>query len=294
MKRSAFIALLLTLCLVLTLSCPALAEPATVVCSFYPIRVFAENVLKDVPDVTLQTLAPAGTGCLHDFQLLPGDLRALDGAKCLVINGAGMEDQFLPLLRKEMSALPLVDCSAGIALIEEEHGPNPHIWLNALNARQMALNMGEGLAALLPEHAERIRANAAAYADRLTALHDELAAQLGGLPCRDIVTFHEAYPYFAEEFGLRVVASVTVEPDETPSPRMIAETVELVRACAVCPLFSEPGVSSDALQVIASETKQPVYELSPITDGDGSADDYERAMRKNADTLLEALGTAEK
>ena len=285
---------LAALCLLaLLLSSAALAEPVAVVCSFYPIRVFAENVLTDVPDVTLETLAPAGTGCLHDFQLLPGDLRALEGAKCLVINGAGMESQFLPLLQKEMSALPIVDCSEGIRLIEEDEGPNPHIWLNALNARQMALNMGAQLAALLPEHAEQITANAAAYAERLTALHDELTGLLSGLPARDIVTFHEAYPYFAEEFGLNVVASVTVEPDEAPSPRMIAEAVDRIKRYPVCPLFSEPGISSDALEVIARETKQSIFELSPITDGDGTAGDYEAGMRQNAKTLKEALGASE-
>ena len=286
--------ILAALCLIIfLLTSAALAEPVTIVCSFYPLRVFAENVLKDVPDVELQTLAPAGTGCLHDFQLLPGDLRALQGARCLIINGAGMEDQFLPLLQKEMSALPLVDCSTDIGLIEEEEGPNPHIWLSALNARQMVLNMGEQLAALLPDHAEQIAANTAAYAERLSALHGELTAQLRALPSRDIVTFHEAYPYFAEEFGLNLVASVTVEPDEAPSPRMIAETVEKIRGYALCPLFSEPGVSSDALEVIARETSQPVYELSPITDGDGALDAYEAGMKQNAETLVKALGLAE-
>ena len=285
---------LAAICLVaILLTSAALAEPVTVVCSFYPLRVFAENVLKDVPDVTLETLAPAGTGCLHDFQLLPGDLRALAGAKCLIINGAGMEDQFLPLLQKEMSELPIVDCSAGIALIEEDEGPNPHIWLSALNARQMVLNMGEQLAALLPGHAEQIAANTEAYAERLSRLHEELTEHLKNLASRDIVTFHEAYPYFAEEFGLNVVASVCVEPDEAPSPRMIAETVEKIRSYALCPLFSEPGVTSDALEVIARETNQPVYELSPITDGDGTADAYEAGMRKNVETLIKALSTAE-
>ena len=286
MTKKSLTALLLA---ALLLCSAALAEPVTVVCSFYPIRIFAENVLQDVPDVTLQTLAPAGTGCLHDFQLLPGDLRALDGAACLIINGAGMEDQFLPLLQKELGSLPLVDCSEGITLIGDEHGPNPHIWLNTLNARQMVLNMGAQLAALLPAHAEQITANADSYAQRLSDLHEELTAQLQDLSARDIVTFHEAYPYFAQEFGLHVVAAVAVEPDEAPSPRMIAETVEQVRAYALCPLFSEPGVSTDALEVIARETQQPVYELRPITDGDGAKDDYEVGMRQNAATLAQAL-----
>ena len=290
MQKKILAALCLTALLLVS---AALAEPVTVVCSFYPIRVFAENVLSGVPDVTLETLAPAGTGCLHDFQLLPGDLRALAGAKCLIINGAGMENQFLPLLRKEMGDLPLVDCSEGIALIEDENGPNPHIWLNALNARRMVLNMGSGLAALLPEHEAQITANTEAYAERLNRLHEELSEMLSGLTARDIVTFHEAYPYFAQEFSLNIAASVTVEPDEAPSPRMIAQTVERICQYELCPLFSESGVASDALQVIARETGQPVYELSPITDGDGAPDSYETGMWKNAETLLEALGGAD-
>ena len=287
--KKTLLKLLLVLTALLVAACPTLAETRTVVCAFYPIRVFAENVLAGVPDITLKTLAPAGTGCLHDFQLLPGDLRTLDSTACLIINGAGMEDSFLPLLKKESPELPIVDCGKGIALIEDEEGPNAHIWLNALNARQMVLNMGEQLAAILPEHGEQIAANAQAYAERLTALHEELSAMLNDLPARDIVTFHEAYPYFAEEFGLHVVATITVEPDEAPSPRMIAETIEQVRGYALCPLFSEPGAATDALEVIARETRQPVYELTPITDGSGAADDYEAGMRKNAETLVRAL-----
>ncbi len=287
-----FLVAVLCLGLVFGVGSAARAE-TTVVCSFYPLRILAENVLKDVPGVRLETLAPAGTGCLHDFQLLPGDLRTLDGAVCLVINGAGMEDLFLPMLRREMPDLPLVDCSAGIALIDDEEGPNPHIWLNTENARQMTENLCEGLSALLPDDADRIRRNADAYQARLAALHDELAAQLDGLPARDIVTFHEAYPYFALEFGLNVVASVTTEPDEAPSPRMIAETVEKIRARGLCPLFAEPGAPTDALEVIARETGQPVFELDPITDGDGDPGDYEAGMRRNAETLRTALTPAE-
>ena len=201
-----------------------------------------------------------------------------------------MEDSFLPLIRREMPGLPIVDCSEGIGLIEDDEGPNPHIWLNTENAGRMVDNMANRLMELMPEHAEQIRRNADAYIDRLAALHEELAQRLGGLPHRDVVTFHEAYPYFAAEFGLHVVASVTAEPDEAPSPRMIAETVEKIKTYPLCPLFAEPGVTADALEVIARETGQPVYELDPITDGDGSPEDYEAAMRRNAGTLAQALG----
>ncbi len=265
------------------------AETVTVVCSFYPIRIFAENVLRDVPGVSLETLAPAGTGCLHDFQLMTGDLKRLDGALCLVINGAGMEQTFLPLLTKERNDLPVVDCSAGIELMKEDGEDNPHIWLSPFLAAKMVRNLGEGLSALLPGQAELILQNAGNYAGALEALGEEMRSALSDDAGKPIVTFHEAFPYFADAMGLRVLAAVTVEPDETPSPRLIARTVSLIREAGGCPLFSEPGVRLDALNAIARETGCPVYELSPVTDGENLPEAYETAMRENLRTLLEAL-----
>jgi len=273
------------------LFCAAALADTQVVCTFYPLSIFAGNVLSDVEGVSVVTLAPAGTGCLHDFQLLPGDMKKLSGAACLVINGAGMEDSFLPLIRKERADLPLVDCSQGIGLIGEGEEVNAHIWLDARNAAQMVMNLGEGLAALLPDSEAQIMDNARAYADRLNALHEEMSAAARGFANRDIATFHEAFPYLAGELGLRVAASVTVDPDEAPSPREIARIVETVSALPVCPLFAEPGVESDAMNVVVRETGHPVYTLSPVTDGDGHLTDYEDQMRENMQTLLTALGS---
>ena len=265
------------------------AQELTVVCSFYPVRIFAQNTLKNVPGIRLETLAPAGTGCLHDFQLMTGDLKKLDGALCLIINGAGMEQSFLPLLTRERADLPLVDCSAGISLMTEGGEDNPHIWLSPFLAAAMVRNLGDGLSGLLPEHRETILNNTEAYAASLETLGEEMRTALSGFQGGNIVTFHEAFPYFADAMGLNVLASVTVEPDETPSPRLIAETVSLIQESGGCPLFAEPGVQLDALNTIARETGCPVYELDPITDGADDPDAYVLAMRKNLDTLTTAL-----
>ena len=84
--------------------------------------------------------------------------------------------------------------------------------------------------------------------------------------------------------GILLIFTVMAAEPEDTEPEM-----ELIRTYAVCPLFSEPGISSDALDVIARETNQPVYELSPVTDGSGDPGDYAAGMRKNAETLLKAL-----
>lgn len=302
MKKIFILLLALSL---LGLSGCAAAEEITVAATFYPVYILAENVLLGVEGVTLTSMTPPGTGCLHDYQLLTSDMRTLAKSQALLINGAGMES-FLPDVLSQFPALPVIDCSQGVELLAEDHEEeeeeeeghdhhdhgeyNAHIWLAPKNAVRMVENLRDGLSALLPEQAERITANAAAYIDRLTALDAELAEALADLPRRQIVTFHEAFPYFAQAYGLEVVAVVTVEPDEPVSPRMLKQVIDQVRAAGNPPLFAEPQYESTALRTVAQETGAPVYELDPLVTGDGSLTAYEDVMRKNLAVLLEALG----
>ena len=292
--------LLLALLLLSLSGCGAVAEDISVMATFYPVYVLAENVLDGVEGVTLSSMTPPSTGCLHDYQLLTSDMRALAKAQALLINGAGME-AFLPDVTGQFPGLTVIDCSMGVELIAEEedgegdhdhdHGEyNAHIWLAPENAIQMVKNLRDGLSALLPCQAERIAANAEAYIERLTALDAELRAAIEPLPRKEIVTFHEAFPYFARAYGLEVKAVVALEPDEPVSPRMLKEVIAKVKAAGNPPLFSEPQYESAALRTVAQETGAPVYELDPLVTGDGAKTAYEDVMRKNLQVLLEALG----
>ncbi len=287
-----FGALLLAL-LIFSLSGCAAAEDVSVMATFYPVYVLAENVLDGVEGVTLSSMTPPGTGCLHDYQLLTSDMRALAKAKALIINGAGME-AFLPDVLGQFPGLAVIDCSQGVDLLPEENGGgeayNAHIWLAPENAVQMVKNLRDGLSALLPDQADRISENAEAYIERLAALDAELRAAIEPLPHKKIVTFHEAFPYFARAYGLEVAAVVTLEPDEPVSPRMLREVIEKVKAAGNPPLFSEPQYESAVLRAIAQETGAPVFELDPLVTGGGEMSAYEDVMRKNLMVLLEALG----
>ncbi len=297
------IATLLTALLIVSLAgCGAADGDISLTATFYPVYILAENVLDGVEGVTLSSMTPPGTGCLHDYQLLTSDMRALAKSQALLINGAGME-AFLPDVLSQFPDLAVIDCSQGVELIAEEedededhdhghdHGEyNAHIWLAPENAVQMVKNIRDGLSALLPDQAGRIAENAEAYIERLTALDAELRAAIDPLPRKQIVTFHEAFPYFARAYGLEVAAVVALEPDEPISPRMLKQVIEKVRAAGNPPLFSEPQYENSALRAVAQETGAPVYELDPLVTGDGAKTAYEDAMRKNLQVLLEALG----
>lgn len=296
------ISLLLSL---LLLCAPAFASAETIVTSFYPIYLFALNLLDGTEGVTLTSLAEPGAGCLHDYQLQTGDMKALAKADAFLINGAGMEG-YLEGVFEAFPTLPVVDASAGVALLEDcsdhdhdheghdhDHAVNAHIWLDAQNAILMVNNLAEGLMVALPSQADVIAANRNAYTTRLTILDAEIKSALEEVPNRDIITFHEAFPYFAKAYGLNVAAVVNRDPDDALSPRALAELCKLVESLGAPPLFVEPQYEDMAAQTIARETGAALHTLDPIVTGpdtDVPLTYYEDVMRQNLAVLLDALG----
>ena len=280
------------------------AAGETVVTSFYPIWLFTLNLTEGLENVTVKNLAAPDTGCLHDYQLQTADMKALSEADVFLVNGAGMES-FLPMIASAFPDLPVVEASAGIPLLRdtgaleigeaeaEEEGVNAHIWLDPTLAARMVANLAEGLQQALPDRAEAIAANRDALLLRLQQLDETLRAGLADLPRRDIVTFHEAFPYFARAYDLRVVAVVNREPGETLTPAQMSELAEAVQQLGNPPLFIEPQYEDLSARIIATETGAAVYELDPVVTGPGEdvpPDYYETVMLKNMTVLQEALG----
>ena len=114
-------------------------------------------------------------------------------------------------------------------------------------------------------------------------------AVIDPLPQRKIVTFHEAFPYFAQEFNLEIVGVIEREPGTSPSPSELTDIINQVKDMPTKALFAEPQYSSTAAEAIANETGAKIYTLDPVVTGADDADAYIEAMQKNARTLQEAL-----
>lgn len=283
---------------------PTAAFAQTIVTSFYPIYLFTLNLTEGIEGIEVRNLAAPDTGCLHDYQLQTGDMKKLAEADAFLINGAGMES-YLSGVMDAFPQLPVVDASAGIELLcteedpdhehdhDHDHGEyNAHVWLDAENAQLMVRNLADGLMAACPASAEQIAANRDAYLARLAELDQELTAALAELPDKDIITFHEAFPYFAQAYGLNVAAVVNREPSDALSPAKLAELVKLVRELGVPPLFVEPQYEDMAAQTLARETGAQLYTLDPAVTGpetDVPLTYYEDVMRANMQVLLTAL-----
>ena len=292
-----FIVLLFAL---LVLPCAALCE--TVVTSFYPIWLITLNLTRGLEDhVTVCNLAAPTVGCLHDYQLQTSDMKTLSGADAFLVNGAGME-AFLPEITNALPELPVIEAAEGIGLLEdsgaleildaEEEEVNSHLWLDPARAVRMAENLAAGLIRLMPDDEAAVAANLEDYRSRLEILDGQLREGLQNLSRRDIVTFHEAFPYFAAAYGLNVVAVVNREPGEVLTPAQMGVLVREIVRLGNPPLFVEPQYTDLSAETLARETGSSVYILDPVVTGpetDVPPDYYESVMLQNMNTLIEAL-----
>ena len=263
-----------------------------IVTSFYPMYISTINITRDVPGVEVINMAKPQTGCLHDYQLVPEDVQKLEKASAFVVNGAGME-AFLDKAVKQQPKLKIVDASKDILLLKNESGEeNPHVWVSVSNAIIQVKNITEQLAALDPANAEKYKSNAKIYTKKLEALREDMHSNLDNVKTKDIITFHEAFPYFAKEFNLNIIDVIEREPGTEPSPKELEETIGKVKQLNVKALFAEPQYPAKAAEVIAKETGAKVFTLNPAVTGEAKSDaydDYIIIMKKNLDVLKEAL-----
>lgn len=262
-------------------------EKLNITATFYPLYIMLLNITDGIENININLLAPADTGCLHDYQLTTKDMTAIQNADILVANGAGMED----FLEKALSTKKdkTIVAAEGYELVDN----NAHIWVSPEGAIYEVQKIADELSTLDTNNSEKYKQNAKVYIEKLEKLALEMHEKLNVYEGRSIITFHEAFPYFADEFNLNLAAVIEREAGTSPSAKELQELIELVNTTNAkgqkCILFAEPQYSSEAASVIAKETGCKVYELDPAVTGKLDKDSYINVMKNNMNILLEAF-----
>lgn len=255
--------------------------------SFYPLYIMLMNITDGAQNVELSLLAPANTGCLHDYQLTTKDMKAIEDCTIFVVNGAGMEDFLDKVL--ELKKDSLVVASQGFKLVDE----NPHIWVSPKGAIFEVQNISKALCELDSKNAQIYQKNAQIYCEKLNLLCNKMHSELDEFAGTKIITFHEAFPYFASEFNLDLIAVMENEEGEEPSTKDLYELVKLINDCVSngekVALFGEESFPSSAAKILSNETGLKVGTLDPCVTGDLQKDSYILAMEKNLEVLKEFL-----
>lgn len=266
-------------------------EELVICTSFYPIYIMALNITRDVAGVKLSNIASPDTGCLHEVQLSPAELKLLEKSDVFIVNGSGMEG-YLDKVAEGLPDLTIIDSGSSLdyaSKVHDSHEVNPHTWVSIGLCIEQVKSIGAQLGKFDPKNKEQYLRNTQNYVTKLLNLKKRIEDGLAGIENRKIITFHEAFPYFAHEFHLNILAVVQGEEGSEPSARELADTIKLVRENQVKAIFVEPQYPDSAAQAIARETGARVYTLDPAATGPLVADAYLQAMEKNLLTLQEAL-----
>lgn len=247
--------------------------------------------------VDVASLVPKG-GVVETFDPTPSDVRRLAEADLVVTNGLGLDGWVAGLVRDSGTAAPVIELAPdlpGVEYIADEEGtgePNPHLWLNVGYAREYVARIADALARVDPGRAQEYAGAAAASDARLAALDEEVRAAIASLPAerRRVVSFHEAFPYFAAAYGLEVVDTIVSAPGQDPSAGEVAALVAEIRARRVTAIFSEIQFNDELVRTLAEETGVAVVsDLYNDTLGDPPVDTYEGMIRWNTERVVAAL-----
>ena len=293
MKRISFF-LAAVLLLFLFCSCGAPAQRWDITATTLPVYEFTSRLCEG-SGLSVTRLVTESVSCLHDYSLNVRQVRAVESADLIVISGAGLEEFMEDILSGKQS----IDASVGIELTqcEEEHDHShdhdhdhhhdvdSHIWLSPENAAVMADNICKGLCAAYPDFSELFKSNLSALLADIDAVQKYGNEQLSSLSCRDVVTFHDGFGYFAESFDLHILKAVEEESGAEASAAELKELIQLVREHQLPAIFTESNGSDSAASVISRETGAKIFTLDMAMSGDSWFD----AMYHNINTLKEAL-----
>lgn len=296
MKRFLILSLLLTmLC-----GCSSRQDPAQIAATTLPVYEFTTRICEGTP-LTVTRLVTEEVSCLHDYSLNVRQVKAAEAADTIIVSGAGLEEFMEDILIDQDQ----IDASEGIQLIVPEehhhdheheasehsheghhHEEDPHIWLSPANALVMAENICQGLTTRYPQYQAFFHKNLVKLQEELEALRIYGQEQLTELSCRDLITFHDGFSYFADTFDLHILEAVEEESGSEASARELIYLIEEVEHHQLPAIFTEKSGSVSAAGIIARETGAKSFPLDMAMAGDS----YFEAMYHNIDTVKEALG----
>ena len=272
-------------------------DKLTVVTSFYPVYLLAQEITQGAEGITLENMAQPQTGCLHDYELSISDMKLLETADVFIINGGGMES-FLNQALERYPDLTVIDTSEGISLLEEEghhhhdeeeeaadeHEGNSHIWLSPARAAQQAENIAAALSEMDKADAAVFAKNAANFKKETDALLQE-AAQIALPEDTEAEVFHEGFAYFAELFGMEIASGIFVDEYQVPSAKELTEAADEAKEHNIRFFLTAADDGRIYAETLAGETGETITLLDPLTTAaEGS---YTERMRKNIQAVAD-------
>lgn len=280
-------------------------KPYKVAATIYPLYDLTRQVAGDYADVVL-ILPPAASP--HTFDPQPSLVKDLQRAKLVFTIGHGL-DTWAEGLIKNIDGAKQMTVGKDIQLRETgeeprgdektmheeededdpDHGPiDPHYWMNPMNGAIIAHTIAEALGTIDPTHKIEYVARAEGIRKQIEAKDIEWQRAVRGLSRKEIITFHDAFYYFADHFNFDVVATFEPSPGKEPSPQYLRSIVQTVREHQLTHVFVEPQLPQASLRAFAEDYGLTVGVLDD-TGGVAGREDYISLIDYNVQTLVQSL-----
>jgi ABC-type Zn uptake system ZnuABC Zn-binding protein ZnuA len=267
----------------------------TVVTSTTVFADIVRNVGGDLVNVI--SLVPK-SGDVHTFEPKPADLRTVSKANLLIMNGLGLDDWLeKTITNASASGTPLVKLGVdepGVELLpgDDPGTQNPHLWMNVKYGQLYVDRIAQALTSLDPAHKAQYDSQATAYNARLDALDASVRARIATIPeaNRKLVTFHDAFPYYARAYGITIVGVAVHAPGQDPSAGYTAQLITAIRDAGVKVIFSEDQFPTRLVDQLGAETGvKVVSDLYDDALGNDPVTSYEAVINWDTDQLVSAL-----
>ena len=285
-------------------SATAAADGLVVATTVSPITSIAAAVAGD--RARIEGIVPEGTNS-HTFEPEPQVAKLLSEADVIFVNGLKLEDPTMELAEANKkpdaqiveigtTVLPESDYIFDFSFPKEEGKPNPHLWTDPTYAVKYAAVIRDVLSERDPANAATYAENYTAFETQANALADALRADQATVPADrlKLLTYHDAYAYFAKTFGWQVIGAVQPKDFADPSPAEVAELIEQVKAQGVTTIFGSEVFPSKVLEEIGKATGARYEDTLRDDDLPGAPGDPEHSwlglMRGNYITMIKAFG----
>jgi ABC-type Zn uptake system ZnuABC Zn-binding protein ZnuA len=277
----------------------------TIATTVAPITSIVANIAGGTNTV-ISGIVPEGTNS-HTFEPKPSDAATLEQADVIFINGLVLEEPTKDLALANLKdganicelgteVLPESDYIYDFSFPKEGGKPNPHLWTNPPMAKQYAQLVRDVLSRRDPANATTYDTNFAAFSTKIDALDAAMAEATATIPesQRKLVTYHDAYAYFAVHYGFTVIGALQPSSFDEPTPKDIADLIGQIKAEKVQAIFGSEVFPSPVLEQIGAETDVRYIDVLRDDDLIGEPGDAEHSwlglMRFNFTTMVEALG----
>lgn len=260
----------------------------TIVTSFYPMYIATLNVTGDADHVRLENLSEPQTGCLHDFQLTPEDIKLLSTADVFIINGGGIES-FMEEVAASYPELTIIEACADMTLLSDGDEENAHAWMSVETYETQVQTIADALARVDSAHAKIYEENAADYLEKLESLREQQQAVLEAAEGKNVILFHEAYDYVAEDYGLNVSYVLDLDEERQVSAGEVSDLLSAIERDQVKYILAEELYGKSMGDTVQAEKDVQVIYLDPLNRGDYDKDSYIEGMKRNIALLEQAF-----